>query len=112
MAKIAEREGIKAEPEALELIAQKADGGLRDALSMFDLNVTFSTDQTLRYKEVLNNLHILDYDYYFKIVDTFLSADLPGALILFDEVIRKGFDGHQFVGGLMEHITGIGCCKG
>lgn len=111
LAKIAEREGIKAEPEALELIAQKADGGLRDALSMFDLNVTFSTDQTLRYKEVLNNLHILDYDYYFKIVDTFLSADLPGALILFDEVIRKGFDGHQFVGGLMEHLRNLLVCK-
>ena len=111
LAKIAAREGIKAEPEALELIAQKADGGLRDALSMFDLNVTFSTDQTLRYKEVLNNLHILDYDYYFRIVNAFLQNDLSSALLLFDEVIRKGFDGHLFIGGLMEHLRNLLVCK-
>nr|MBP6386105.1 DNA polymerase III subunit gamma/tau [Pseudarcicella sp.] len=66
LANIAQKEGITAETEALDLIAQKADGGLRDALSMFDLNVTFSLDNVLRYSNVLENLHILDYDYYFK----------------------------------------------
>jgi DNA polymerase-3 subunit gamma/tau len=111
LASIAEKEGIKAEPQALELIAQKADGGLRDALSMFDLNVTFSTDLTLRYKEVLENLHILDYDYYFKIVTAFLENDLSQALVLFDEIIQKGFDGHLFVGGLMEHFRNLLVCK-
>lgn len=104
---IAEKEGIKAEPLALELIAQKADGGLRDALSMFDLNVTFSTDQTLRYKQVLENLHILDYDYYFDIVTAFLENDLSKALVLFDEIVQKGFDGHLFIGGLMEHFRNL-----
>ncbi|ODS84452.1 MAG: DNA polymerase III, subunit gamma and tau [Cytophagaceae bacterium SCN 52-12] len=111
LASIAGKEGIKAEPEALELIAQKADGGLRDALSMFDLNVTFSKDQVLRYKEVLENLHILDYDYYFNIVQAFLASDLPRALVLFDEIIRKGFDGHLFIGGLMEHLRNLLVCK-
>lgn len=111
LASIAGKEGIKAEPEALELIAQKADGGLRDALSMFDLNVTFSKDQVLRYKEVLENLHILDYDYYFDIVQAFLDSDLPRALVLFDEIIRKGFDGHLFIGGLMEHLRNLLVCK-
>ncbi len=111
LASIAGKEGIKAEPEALELIAQKADGGLRDALSMFDLNVTFSKDQVLRYKEVLENLHILDYDYYFDIVQAFLESNLPRALVLFDEIIRKGFDGHLFIGGLMEHLRNLLVCK-
>ncbi len=111
LASIAAKEGIKAEPEALELIAQKADGGLRDALSMFDLNVTFSKDQVLRYKEVLENLHILDYDYYFDIVQAFLDSNLPQALVLFDEIIRKGFDGHLFIGGLMEHLRNLLVCK-
>ncbi|GAA4436846.1 DNA polymerase III subunit gamma/tau [Ravibacter arvi] len=111
LASIASREGIKAEPEALELIAEKADGGLRDALSMFDLNVTFSKDQTLRYKEVLDNLHILDYDYYFQIVNAFLESNVPKALVLFNEIIQKGFDGHLFVGGLMEHLRNLLVCK-
>lgn len=111
LASIAAKEGIKAEPEALELIAQKADGGLRDALSMFDLNVTYSTDQTLRYSEVLDNLHILDYDYYFRIVNSFIHSDRTEALILFDEIIRKGFDGHLFVSGLLEHLRNLLVCK-
>lgn len=111
LASIAVKEGITAEPEALELIAEKADGGLRDALSMFDLNVTFSTDQTLRHKEVLNNLHILDYDYYFSVVNAFLENNFPKALVLFDEIIQKGFDGHLFVGGLMEHFRNLLVCK-
>lgn len=108
---IAEREGISAEKEALELIALKADGGLRDALSMFDLNVTFSKDNLLKYSEVLENLHILDYDYYFRMTDALISSNSSEALILFDEILKKGFDGHQFVVGLLEHFRNLLVCK-
>ncbi|RAJ95581.1 DNA polymerase-3 subunit gamma/tau [Larkinella arboricola] len=111
LANIAQKESIQAEYEALELIAQKADGGLRDALSMFDLNVTFSEDRTLRYKEVLENLHILDYDYYFRLTDLLLAANLSQSLLLFDEILRKGFDGHQFIVGLSEHFRNLLVCK-
>ncbi|GAB3906297.1 DNA polymerase III subunit gamma/tau [Larkinella knui] len=111
LASIAQKEGIQTEYEALELIAQKADGGLRDALSMFDLNVTFSEDRILRYKEVLENLHILDYDYYFRLTDLVLAANLPQSMLLFDEILRKGFDGHQFIVGLSEHFRNLLVCK-
>ena len=111
LAGIAEKEGISAESEALDLIAQKADGGLRDALSMFDLNVTFSTDRVIRYKEVLDNLHILDYDYYFKLTDFLLAGNLSQSLLTVDEILRKGFDGHQFVVGLCRHFRDLLVCK-
>ncbi len=107
LAAIAVKEEVKAEYEALELIAQKADGGLRDALSMFDLNVTFATDRTLRYREVLDNLHILDYDYYFQMTDAFLQGSVSKALLLLDEIIRKGFDSHLFVVGLLKHFRNL-----
>jgi DNA polymerase III subunit gamma/tau len=107
LAAIAQKEGIDTEPEALELIAQKADGGLRDALSMFDLNVTFSTDKLLTYAEVLENLHVLDYDYYFKITDALHGGDLSEALLIFNEILEKGFDGHQFVTGLNGHFRNL-----
>ncbi|GAA4456110.1 DNA polymerase III subunit gamma/tau [Nibrella saemangeumensis] len=108
---IARKEDIGTEYEALELIAQKADGGLRDALSMFDLNVTFSADRTIRYKEVLDNLHILDYDYYFRLTDLLLDGNLPQSLLTLDEILRKGFDGHQFVVGLNRHFRDLLVCK-
>ena len=111
LAGIAEKEGITAETEALDLIAQKADGGLRDALSMFDLNVTFAADRIIRYKEVLDNLHILDYDYYFKLTDLLLAGNLPQSLLTVDEILRKGFDGHQFVVGLCRHFRDLMVCK-
>ena len=107
LASIAKMEGIETEPEALELIAQKADGGLRDALSMFDLNVTFSTDKLLTYAEVLENLHVLDYDYYFRITDAIYEGDLSEALLIFNEILEKGFDGHQFVTGLNGHFRNL-----
>ncbi|MCE7065706.1 DNA polymerase III subunit gamma/tau [Dyadobacter sp. CY326] len=107
LADIAQKEGIETEKEALELIGQKADGGLRDALSMFDLNVTFSTDNKLTYEAVLENLHILDYDYYFKITDALTSGSIARSLVLFDEILRKGFDGHLFVVGLLEHFRNL-----
>jgi DNA polymerase III subunit gamma/tau len=111
LADIAVKEGIETEKEALELIGQKADGGLRDALSMFDLNVTFSTDNRLTYEAVLENLHILDYDYYFKITDALTAGSIARSLVLFDEILRKGFDGHLFVVGLLEHLRNLLVCK-
>ncbi len=111
LANIAAKEGIIAELEALELIAQKADGGLRDALSMFDLNVTFSKDNVLKYAEVLDNLHILDYDYYFRMTDALLKSNISETFILFDEILKKGFDGHQFIVGLLEHLRNLMVCK-
>jgi DNA polymerase-3 subunit gamma/tau len=107
LADIAKKEGIETEKEALELIGQKADGGLRDALSMFDLNVTFSTNNHLTYAAVLENLHILDYDYYFKITDALTAGSIARSLVLFDEILRKGFDGHLFVVGLLEHFRNL-----
>lgn len=111
LAHIAGKEGIIADREALELIGQKADGGLRDALSMFDLNVTFSPTHELTYADVLENLHILDYDYYFKITDALLEGSISKSLLLFDEIVRKGFDGHLFVVGLLEHFRNLMVCK-
>lgn len=111
LADIAQKEGVTTDGETLELIAQKADGGLRDALSMFDLNVTFSTDRTLRYRDVLDNLHILDYDYYFRLTDLLLQGNLPQTLLVLDEILRKGFDAHQFVVGLNRHFRDLLVCK-
>ncbi len=107
LSSIAEKEGINAEPAALELISIKADGGLRDALSMFDLNVTFSTDNSLRHAAVLENLHILDSDYYFQLTDFFVNQNHTEALVLLDEIMRKGFDGQQFIAGLSEHFRNL-----
>ena len=105
--KIADHEGIPAEDEALHLMAQKADGALRDALSIFDLMVTYAAGKAVTFKSTLNNLHILDYDYYFEIVDALLSQNHTQPLVLFDEILRKGFDGHNFIVGLSEHLRNL-----
>ncbi len=105
--KIADREGIQAEEEALHLIAQKADGALRDGLSIFDLMVTFSSNHKVTFSDVLNNLHILDYDYYFKMVDGLLAENTSGPLLLLDEILKKGFDGQNFITGLGEHLRNL-----
>ncbi len=105
--KIADREGIKAEEEALHLIAQKADGALRDGLSIFDLMVSFSSGHEVTFNDVLTNLHILDYDYYFNLVDGLLSENATRPLLLLDEILRKGFDGHNFIVGLSEHFRNL-----
>src|SRR5690349_17184693 len=105
--KIAEREKIKTEDEALHLIAQKADGALRDGLSIFDLMVTFSSGKEVTFKDVLNNLHILDYDYYFNVVDGLLTENATQPLLLLDEILRKGFDGQNFIVGLSEHLRNL-----
>ncbi|MDH5604766.1 MAG: DNA polymerase III subunit gamma/tau [Cyclobacteriaceae bacterium] len=104
---IALAEGITTEEEALHLIAQKADGALRDALSIFDLLVTFSSNKHITYQSAINNLHVLDYDYYFRLTDYLLKKDVANALLLFDEVLQKGFDGHNFLVGLNSHFRDL-----
>ncbi|MFN4085557.1 MAG: DNA polymerase III subunit gamma/tau [Spirosomataceae bacterium] len=107
LAKIAVKEGVQVEMAALEVIAQKAEGGLRDALSMFDLNVTFAGGQALTRSAVLENLHILDYDYFFKMTQALYEGSTTEVLLLFDEILTKGFDAHQFVIGLNEHFRNV-----
>lgn len=106
LASIAKKEDISYEPDALHIIAQKADGGLRDALSMFDQIVSFS-DGKVTYRTVIDNLNILDYDYYFSIIDNLLKEDTAGTLLLFDEILSKGFDGSHFISGLSEHFRNL-----
>jgi DNA polymerase-3 subunit gamma/tau len=107
LANVATKEGVTVDYQALELIAQKADGGLRDALSMFDLNVAFSSGNGISYQAVLENLHILDYDYYFRMTDSLASGNVSEAFLLYNEILEKGFDGHQFAVGLNEHFRNL-----
>ena len=106
LAFMAKEEHVSYEPEALHIIAQKADGGLRDACSIFDQMVAF-TGNHLTYKQVVENLNVLDYDYYFKITDAFLVQGLPEIMITFDDILKKGFDGHNFLIGLGEHLRNL-----
>lgn len=108
---IAEKETIQYELEALHLIAQKADGALRDALSIFDLIVTYSLGHAITYQATIDNLHVLDYEYYFKITDAMLQEQSNQLLLLFDEILSKGFDGHNFIVGLCEHFRNLLVCK-
>ncbi len=103
---ICQTEGITADPNALHIIAQKADGALRDALSLFDRLVDYGTKQ-LTYESVLVNLNILDYDYYFRITDQLLTQDFSGLMLSFDEIVRKGFEGDMFIGGLADHFRNL-----
>lgn len=106
LSKIAERENIKAGSDALHIIAEKADGALRDALSIFDQMVSFSGNE-LTYQNVIDHLNILDYDYYFSITDAFLRGDRTEVLLTFNGVLNKGFDGHNFINGLASHIRNL-----
>jgi DNA polymerase-3 subunit gamma/tau len=106
LAYMAKQEGVTFEPEALHVIAQKADGGLRDACSIFDQMVAF-TGNHLTYKKIVENLNVLDYDYYFRITDAFLGQRLPEIMITFDDILRKGFDAHNFLIGIGEHLRNI-----
>jgi DNA polymerase-3 subunit gamma/tau len=110
LAEIANKEGIAYDEDGLHLIAQKADGGLRDALSMFDQIVSFSS-KNVNYKSVIDNLNILDYDYYFKLTDSILSEDVANALLVFDEILSNGFDGNHFITGLASHFRNLLVCK-
>ena len=104
--KIATREGITVDHDGLHIIAQKADGGLRDALSMFDQIVSF-TNKNVTYKSVIDNLNILDYDYYFKLTDDLCNGNVSNALLLFNEVLNNGFDGNHFINGLASHFRNL-----
>jgi DNA polymerase-3 subunit gamma/tau len=107
---IAEKEGIVAEEDALHIITEKADGALRDALSIFDQQVSFSGN-TLGYQNVIDNLNILDYDYYFKIADALVDHNIPTALVLFNTILSKGFEGNHFISGLAGHFRNLMVCK-
>ncbi len=107
---VAQKEGIEAEGAALSVIAQKADGGMRDALSIFDQVVSFC-GKKITYQEVIKNLNVLDYDYYFKLVDSFLKEDIPNSLLLFNEILKKGFDAQNFITGLSSHFRDLLMCK-
>lgn len=106
LAGIAQKENIAYEDDGLHIIAQKADGGLRDALSMFDQIVSFSGGN-VTYRSVIDNLNILDYDYYFNVTDKLLNEDSAQSLLLFDEILGKGFDGAHFISGLSEHFRNL-----
>jgi len=106
LAYVAEKEGIEAEHDALNIIAQKADGAMRDALSYFDQIVSFSGDK-ITYKNVIDNLNVLDYDYYFRLTDAFAKNDYSSTLLIFNEILTKGFDGHNFIVGLAGHFRDL-----
>lgn len=103
-------EKIAAERDALHIVAEKADGALRDALSIFDRIVSFS-NESITYEDVITNLNVLDYDYYFKILDAVLLQDVSNILLIFDEILRKGFDPSVFVNGLAAHFRNILVCQ-
>ncbi|MGV3637455.1 MAG: DNA polymerase III subunit gamma/tau, partial [Flavobacteriales bacterium] len=93
LAGIAQKEGIEADPQALHVIAQKADGGLRDALSIFDQLVSFSGNR-LTYQDVVKNLNVLDHEHYFRITDSVIRGDIPAVLVEYNTILQQGFDGH------------------
>lgn len=104
--KICDSEGVVAEPSALHVIAQKADGGLRDALSLFDKIVSYA-GKNVTYKDVISNLNILDHDYYFKVTENFMVEDASAVLNAFNEIINNGFDGEMFLLGMAEHFRNL-----
>lgn len=110
LAFVAKSENIIAQEDALHIIAQKADGALRDALSIFDQIVSFCGNE-LSYEAVIQNLNILDYDYFFKVTDALLNNDIPKSLNLFNEILNNGFDGHNFINGLGEHFRNLLVCQ-
>ncbi|MCB9251905.1 MAG: DNA polymerase III subunit gamma/tau [Flavobacteriales bacterium] len=104
---ICQNEEIKADDKALHVIASKADGGMRDALSMFDQLVSFSNNKTINYEQVIENLNVLDNRYFFEITDALNSADYGKALVLFDDILGNGFDGQFFLNGLASHFRDL-----
>ena len=107
---VAKNENITADPEALNIIAQKADGGLRDALSIFD-QVSSYTEGNITYQAAIENLNVLDYDYYFKLTNAILSNNVPECLLIFNEILSKGFEGNSFVTGMASHLRDLLVCR-
>ena len=107
---VAKSENVEVESEGLNIIAQKADGAMRDALSIFDQIVSFS-GKSITYQDVITNLNVLDYDYYFKLVDQFLKNDVTSVMLTFNDILGHGFDGHHFITGLSSHLRDLLVCK-
>lgn len=107
---VAKQEGITAEPEALNIIAQKADGGMRDALSVFDQSASY-TQGNITYKSVIENLNVLDYEYYFKLTEAFLNGDVINSLLILNNILNRGFEGQYIIGGIASHFRDLLVCK-
>ncbi len=107
---VAEQENVKTEPEALNVLAQKADGGMRDALSIFDQVVSF-TGGNVTYKAVIENLNVLDYEYYFRLTDCILANNVVDGLLILNEILSKGFDGNNVITGIATHLRDLLLCK-
>ena len=103
---VAEKEGVTVDVNGLNVVAQKSDGGMRDALSIFDQLVSFCGN-TITYQGVIENLNVLDYEYYFRLVEAFLKGDVSNSLLIFNEVLNKGFDAHHFITGLSSHLRDV-----
>ncbi len=107
---ISDKENVTYEKDAFNVIAQKADGSMRDALSIFDQVVSFSGNN-ITYKNVIENLNILDYEYYFKLTDAFLNENITDSMLIFDEILNNGFDAHHLITGISEHFRNLLLCK-
>lgn len=107
---VAQQEGVNAESEALTILAQKADGGMRDALSIFDQVVSF-TGGNITYKAVIENLNVLDYEYYFKLTEAILANDVTNGLLILNDILSKGFDGNNIITGIATHFRDLLLCK-
>ncbi len=103
---VAQKEGVKTEKEALAIIAEKSDGGMRDALSIFDQVVSFTGGQ-VTYQKTIENLNVIDYEYYFKLTDMFLEKRIPDSMVLLNDILAKGFDGSHLISGLMLHLRNL-----
>ncbi|NOZ33908.1 MAG: DNA polymerase III subunit gamma/tau [Chlorobi bacterium] len=107
---VAEQENVEADKDALNIIAQKADGAMRDALSFFDQIVSF-TGKKITYQAAIDNLNVLDYDYYFKLTNALTENNISDSLLIFNDILNKGFDGHHFISGLSSHLRDLMVCK-
>ena len=103
---VAQKEGVTADKEALAIIAEKSDGGMRDALSIFDQVVSFTGGQ-VTYQKTIENLNVIDYDYYFRLTDMFLEKRIPDTMVLLNDILAKGFDGSHLISGLMLHLRNL-----
>lgn len=106
LSEIAQKEGVTIEEDALHILAQKADGAMRDALTLFDQTVAFC-GKNIKYEQVISNLNILDYEYYFRLIEHFLAGDYTSALLIFDEILSKGFNALHFISGLSSHLRDL-----
>ncbi|MCE5205000.1 MAG: DNA polymerase III subunit gamma/tau [Porphyromonadaceae bacterium] len=107
---VAKEEGVQTEPEALNIIAQKADGGMRDALSIFDQTVSY-TGGNISYQAVIENLNVLDYEYYFRLSEAILAGDVVNCLLILNDILNRGFEGQYIISGISSHFRDLLVCK-